>query len=99
MRGRADLHRHSGLRRPIGADAFEIRELKVKTGFAVAKSEHARVNAHQPDCAPSLRASLFLCSSYDPHAGKYNPVFIRENFLRFVVSTFPNIAPNGANWF
>lgn len=85
MRGCADLHRHSGLRRPIGADDFEIRELKVTTGFAVAKSEHARVNAHQPDCAPLVAF--------------YNPVFIRANFLRFVVSTFPNIAPNGANWF
>ncbi len=41
--GCADLHRHSGLRRPIGADAFEIRELKVKTGFSVANTELARV--------------------------------------------------------
>ena len=58
MRGCADLHRHSGLRRPIGADAFEIRELKVKTGFAVANTELARVTRNNPRLPLFVQQSL-----------------------------------------
>ena len=43
MRGCADLHKGPRIAPAYGRGDSEIRELKVKTGFVVASSEHARV--------------------------------------------------------
>ena len=48
MRGYADLHPAGGLRPPTGAQASCFRARKVKTGFAVATTERARVTRANP---------------------------------------------------